>query len=107
MPIRKPKPTSPGRRFVSYADFSVITKDEPEKTLTEGLRITGSLGQVSLITAVAHIATSRGDKNLIDITAQAAPPPVMSHPALSSMPMRSQRRWRIPMGRVPVLSRCP
>ena len=38
MPIRKPKPTSPGRRFVSYADYSVITKDEPEKTLVEGLK---------------------------------------------------------------------
>ena len=25
MPIRKPKPTSPGRRFVSYADFAEIT----------------------------------------------------------------------------------
>src|SRR5437763_7377588 len=41
MPIRKPKPTSPGRRFVSYADFSVITKDEPEKSLTEGLKKSG------------------------------------------------------------------
>src|SRR3954464_9763562 len=41
MPIRKPKPTSPGLRFVSYADFSVITKSEPEKTLTEGLKKSG------------------------------------------------------------------
>src|SRR5688500_6095194 len=41
MPIRKPKPTSPGRRFVSYPDFSVITKTEPEKTLTEGLKKSG------------------------------------------------------------------
>jgi large subunit ribosomal protein L2 len=41
MPIRKPKPTSPGRRFVSYADFSVITKTEPEKTLVEGLKKSG------------------------------------------------------------------
>src|SRR3954454_24431371 len=41
MPIRKPKPTSPGRRFVSYADFSVITTDEPEKTLVEGLKKSG------------------------------------------------------------------
>src|SRR5436309_15938417 len=41
MPIRKPKPTSPGRRFVSYADYSVITKDEPEKTLVEGLKKSG------------------------------------------------------------------
>jgi large subunit ribosomal protein L2 len=41
MPIRKPKPTSPGLRFVSYADFSVITKSEPEKTLVEGLKKSG------------------------------------------------------------------
>jgi large subunit ribosomal protein L2 len=41
MPIRKPRPTSAGRRFVSYPDFSEITKDEPEKTLVEGLRKSG------------------------------------------------------------------
>jgi large subunit ribosomal protein L2 len=41
MPTRKPKPTSPGLRFVSYPDFSEITKTEPEKTLTEGLKKSG------------------------------------------------------------------
>jgi len=41
VPIRKPKPTSPGRRFVSYADFSGLTKKEPEKRLTEGLKKSG------------------------------------------------------------------
>jgi large subunit ribosomal protein L2 len=41
MPIRKPKPTSPGRRFVSYPDFAEITRSEPEKSLTEGLRKSG------------------------------------------------------------------
>jgi len=41
MPIRKPKPTSAGRRFVSYADYSLITKSEPEKSLTEGLKKSG------------------------------------------------------------------
>jgi large subunit ribosomal protein L2 len=41
MPIRKPKPTSPGLRFVSYPDFSEITKTEPEKSLTEGLKKSG------------------------------------------------------------------
>src|ERR1700709_1272489 len=41
MPIRKPKPTSPGRRFVSYADFAEITRSEPEKSLTEGLTKSG------------------------------------------------------------------
>jgi large subunit ribosomal protein L2 len=41
MPIRKPKPTSPGRRFATYPDFAEITKTEPEKTLVEGLKKSG------------------------------------------------------------------
>ena len=41
MPIRKPKPTSPGRRFVTYPDFAEITKKEPEKSLVEGLKKSG------------------------------------------------------------------
>ncbi len=41
MPIRKPKPTSPGLRFVSYPDFAEITRSEPEKSLTEGLKKSG------------------------------------------------------------------
>jgi large subunit ribosomal protein L2 len=41
MPIRKPKPTSPGRRFVTYPDFAEITKTEPEKSLVEGLTKSG------------------------------------------------------------------
>ena len=41
MPIRKPKPTSAGMRFVSYPDFAEITKTEPEKSLVEGLKKSG------------------------------------------------------------------
>ena len=41
MPIRKPKPTSAGRRFATYADFAEITKTKPEKSLVEGLRKSG------------------------------------------------------------------
>src|SRR5216684_491622 len=41
MAIRKPKPTSPGMRFVSYPDFAEITKSEPEKRLVEGLTKSG------------------------------------------------------------------
>ena len=41
MPIKKVKPTSPGRRFATYADFAEITKTEPEKSLTTGLRKSG------------------------------------------------------------------
>ena len=35
MPIRKRKPTSPGRRFQTSSDFSEVTKDRPEKRLTK------------------------------------------------------------------------
>src|SRR6202021_1447171 len=41
MAIRKPKPTSPGVRFVSYPDFAEITRSEPERSLTEGLKKSG------------------------------------------------------------------
>jgi large subunit ribosomal protein L2 len=41
MPVRKPKPTSPGRRFVMYPDYSELTRTEPEKSLTEGLSKSG------------------------------------------------------------------
>src|SRR3954454_1609690 len=41
MAIRKPKPTSPGRRFATYPDFSEVTKGEPEKSLTERLTKSG------------------------------------------------------------------
>ncbi|HLW96871.1 MAG TPA: 50S ribosomal protein L2 [Solirubrobacteraceae bacterium] len=48
MPIRKPKPTSAGMRFVSYPDFKEITKTEPERSLVKGLKKSGgrnSLGR--------------------------------------------------------------
>jgi large subunit ribosomal protein L2 len=41
MPLRKPKPTSPGRRFSTYPDFAELTRGEPEKSLTEGLKKSG------------------------------------------------------------------
>jgi large subunit ribosomal protein L2 len=33
MPVKKKKPTSPGRRFQTVADFSELTKTKPEKSL--------------------------------------------------------------------------
>ena len=35
MPIRKSKPTSPGRRFQSHSDYAELTRTEPEKSLLE------------------------------------------------------------------------
>jgi large subunit ribosomal protein L2 len=51
MPIRKPKPTSPGRRFASYPDFAEITRDEPEKSLVEGLKKSGGRNAHGRITS--------------------------------------------------------
>ena len=41
MPLRKRKPTSPGRRFQSSSDFSEITRNRPEKSLLEPKPATG------------------------------------------------------------------
>ena len=41
MAIKKHKPTSPGRRFATYSDHAEVTKDHPEKALTEGLKKSG------------------------------------------------------------------
>jgi large subunit ribosomal protein L2 len=41
MPIKKYKPTSPGRRFRTVSDFSEITKSKPEKSLLEKKSGTG------------------------------------------------------------------
>ncbi|MCZ7527573.1 MAG: 50S ribosomal protein L2 [Acidimicrobiia bacterium] len=41
MPIRKRKPTSAGRRFQSVSDFSEVTRDRPEKSLTRSRPASG------------------------------------------------------------------
>jgi len=41
MPIKKYKPTSPGRRFGTVLDYSVLTKKEPEKSLLKPKKRTG------------------------------------------------------------------
>lgn len=41
MAIKTIRPTSPGRRFATYSDYSEITKTEPERRLTLALRKSG------------------------------------------------------------------
>src|SRR2546423_4039748 len=41
MPLKRPKPTSPGRRLDTYCDFAEVTRDEPEKSLTKGIGKSG------------------------------------------------------------------
>ena len=41
MALRKRKPTSPGRRFQTVADFSEVTRDRPERSLVDKKTSTG------------------------------------------------------------------
>ena len=41
MGVRNLKPVTPGSRFASRSDFSEITTDKPEKSLTAALRKKG------------------------------------------------------------------
>ena len=50
MPVRKYKPTSAGRRFMSVSTFEEITKSEPEKSLVEPLKKKGGRNNNGRIT---------------------------------------------------------
>ena len=50
MPLKKPKPTSPGRRRMTIADFSGLTKKKPEKRLTRGKKSISSRGNSGRLT---------------------------------------------------------
>ena len=51
MPIRKTKPTSPGRRFATYQDRSEVTASKPNKKLTKGKKSTGGRNAGGRVTA--------------------------------------------------------
>src|SRR5881397_2508368 len=51
MPLKKHKPTSPGRRFATWADFEEVTRTEPEKSLVEGLKKTGGRNSYGRVTS--------------------------------------------------------
>ncbi|MEW5761930.1 MAG: 50S ribosomal protein L2 [Bacillota bacterium] len=50
MAVKKYRPTSPGRRFVTVADFKELTATEPEKSLVAPLRKTGGRNNLGRIT---------------------------------------------------------
>src|SRR4051812_49898120 len=51
MPVRKHKPTTPGRRFATWADHSEVTKTEPEKSLTKGISKSGGRNSKGRVTS--------------------------------------------------------
>jgi large subunit ribosomal protein L2 len=50
MSVRRYKPTTPGRRGSSAADYSEVTRDRPEKSLTRSLRSTGGRNAYGRVT---------------------------------------------------------
>ncbi len=50
MPVRRYKPTSAGRRFMSVSDFAEVTKKQPEKSLLEPVKKTGGRNNNGRIT---------------------------------------------------------
>jgi large subunit ribosomal protein L2 len=50
MPIKKFKPTSPGRRFMTVSDFAEVTKAKPEKSLVEPVTKKGGRNNAGRIT---------------------------------------------------------
>jgi large subunit ribosomal protein L2 len=51
VPIRKRKPTSPGRRFQTVSDFAEITRDHPERSLTRPKPKTGGRNAAGRMTS--------------------------------------------------------
>ena len=54
MPSKSFRPYTPSRRFITVADFSEITKTNPEKSLTTGLRKSGGRNNTGMV-MVRHI----------------------------------------------------
>src|SRR5438093_7507018 len=51
MAVKRHKPTSPGRRFATWSDRAEVTKKDPEKSLTEGLKKSGGRNTHGRITS--------------------------------------------------------
>src|SRR3954454_16385778 len=51
MPVKRHKPTSPGRRFATWATNDELTDKEPERGLTEGLKKSGGRNTHGRITS--------------------------------------------------------
>src|SRR2546423_4803421 len=51
MPVKTFRPLTPSTRYISYADFSEITKSKPEKSLVEIRKKTGGRNHYGRVTA--------------------------------------------------------
>ncbi|MCI0530860.1 MAG: 50S ribosomal protein L2 [candidate division Zixibacteria bacterium] len=54
MPLKSFRPTTPGLRWRTVADYSELTRSEPEKSLTTGMRKTGGRNNLGNLTCRHH-----------------------------------------------------
>src|ERR1700750_507339 len=70
MPVRRFKPTSPGRRHMSVSDFAEITKSKPDKALTTKLSKKGGRNNMGRITTRHHGGGHKRRYRVIDFKRQ-------------------------------------
>jgi large subunit ribosomal protein L2 len=51
VPVRKHRPTTPGRRFATWAEHAEVTRKEPEKSLSEGMTKSGGRNSKGRVTS--------------------------------------------------------
>ena len=66
MGIKKYKPTTPGRRFMTVSDFADITHSSPEKSLLRPMKKTGGRGNTGRITSRHRGGGHKRSYRLID-----------------------------------------
>ena len=98
MPIRKYKPTSPGRRFQTVQVFDEITTDSPYRPLTEPLKRSGGRNNTGELTSwwrggghkrLYRVIDFKRDKKNIPahgVDDRVRPEPLGAHRAASPMP---------------------
>src|SRR5947208_16646503 len=70
MALKKYKPTSPGRRFMTVSTFEEVTKTKPEKALTEKLTKKGGRNNTGRITTRHHGGGHKRRYRIIDFKRQ-------------------------------------
>jgi large subunit ribosomal protein L2 len=90
MAVRKFKPTSEGRRFMTVSDFAEITRDEPEKSLLRPIHKHGGRNNNGRITTRHQGGGHKRRYRLIDFKRQKDGVPARVH-AIEYDPNRSAR----------------
>lgn len=66
MPVKSFRPYTPSRRFMQMADYSDITKSDPEKNLVKGMRKNGGRNNTGMVMVRHHGGGHRRRYRVID-----------------------------------------